>query len=251
MLCFTFDTDHMDEVRMAEFLDRVEIPGVGTFFCTQKYPCLEATHHEIGPHPTLDSGTDWQAELERMRAMFPEARGWRAHSCVFSHLLAEWLAGNGYGYASTNDQFGHKGIQLVRHPWGVWHFPIFYMDNMDFSATCFWKEEADGPFSDTMIETALGDDGVYVFDFHPIHLLLNTPGRDHYFAMRDRFKAGEDLGKLAYQGVGTMSFFERLCAAMRRSGQESLSLGQALEAYLAGRDGVASAGRAGLVPPRT
>lgn len=245
MICLTFDTDHMDEARMAEFLDRVEIPGAGTFFCTERYACLEATHHEIGPHPTLEGGMDWQAALEGMRAFFPEAQGWRSHSCVFSHLLAEWLAGNGYRYVSTNDQFGHKGIQPVRHPWGVWHFPIFYMDNLDFSSACFWKEEADEPFSDTMIETALGDDGVYVFDFHPVHLLLNTPGRDHYFAMRDRFKAGEDLGKLAHKGVGTTSFYERLCAAMRRRRQKSLSLGQALEAYLAGRGGGVPGERAG------
>lgn len=232
MLCLTFDSDHMDEARMAEFLGTVEVPGTGTFFCTQPYACLEGAHHEVGPHPTLESGGDWRAELERMRALFPKARGWRSHSCVFSHLLAEWLAGNGYRYASTNDQFGHKGIQPVRHPWGVWHFPIFYMDNMDFSSPCFWGEEADGPFSERMIETALGDDGIYVFDFHPVHLLLNTPDRNHYFAARDRFKAGEALEGLAYPGSGTRSFYDRLCRAMQRQGRESLSLDQALEAHL-------------------
>jgi hypothetical protein len=238
MICLTFDSDHMDEPRMAEFLDRIEIPGAGTFFCTQHYACLDATHHETGPHPTLEMGMDWRAELDRMRAMFPNAKGWRSHSCVFSHLLAEWLADNGYRYVSTNDQFGHRAIQPVRHPWGVWHFPIFYMDNMDFSAAHFWEDDdnADGPFSDRFIDAALADDGVYVFDFHPIHLLLNTPGRDHYFAVRDRFKVGERLEELAYGGVGTRSFFERLCTAMREGGRQSANLGEALEAH-SGRSG--------------
>lgn len=233
MLCFTFDTDHMDEARMAEFLARVPIPGAGTFFCTQKYDCLEATHHETAPHPTLESGKDWPAELKRMREMFPKAKGWRSHSCVFSHLLAEWLSGNGYSYVSTNDQFGHKGIQPVRHPWGVWHFPIYYMDNMDFSSGVFWSGQGHGPFSDRMIETALDDDGIYVFDFHPIHLVLNTPERDRYFAMRDRFKAGEPLDRLVYEGNGTRSFYDRLCAAMSQRGLTSMSLGQALQTHLA------------------
>ena len=128
-----------------------------------------------------------------------------------------------------------KAIQPVRHPWGVWHFPIFYMDNMDFSSGCFWSSETEGPFSDTMIEAALADDGVYVFDFHPIHLLLNTPERARYFSVRDRFKAGVALDQLVYAGNGTRRFYERLCAAMARDGLKSLSLGQALDAHLSGQ----------------
>ena len=57
----------------------------------------------------------------------------------------------------------------TQHPAYPGMMPIYYMDNMDFSSGCFWKEGAGKPFSDTMIETALGDDGIYVFDFHPIH----------------------------------------------------------------------------------
>ncbi|PCI42148.1 MAG: hypothetical protein COB46_01140 [Rhodospirillaceae bacterium] len=102
---------------------------------------------------------------------------------------------------------------------------------MDFSSGCFWQDQGDGPFSEAMIERALDDDGIYVFDFHPIHLLLNTPNRDYYFSVRDRFKAGEDIRKLAFDGTGTLDFFIRLQEAMRRSGQKSFSLGQALDAH--------------------
>jgi len=74
MLCLTFDTDHMDEARMAEFLDKIDIPGIATIFCTQKFDCLETTRHEIGPHPTLEAGSAWQRELERARDVSPGAR---------------------------------------------------------------------------------------------------------------------------------------------------------------------------------
>jgi hypothetical protein len=232
MICISFDTDHMNEARMAEFLRDIAIPGAGTFFCTQRYDCLEGSRHELCPHPFLPSGGDWESELDRMRKLFPGAKGWRAHSCVFSHLLAEWLAANGYRYASTNDQFGQSGIQPVRHPWGVWHLPIFYMDNMDFSSGHFWKDQVEGQFSDRLIEIALGDDGVYVFDFHPVHLLLNTPNRDRYFAMRDRFKAGERIEALAYDGFGTRNFYVKLCEQMTRRGTESFSLSGALDRHL-------------------
>jgi len=229
MICLTFDSDYMDEGRMAEFLETIGFPGRATVFCTQAYTCIGTTELEVGPHPTLDAGADWTRELEEKRALFPEARGWRSHSCVFSHLLAEWLAGHGYNYVSTNDQFGQSGIQAIRHPWGLWHLPIYYMDNMDFSGRQFLGDDYGEPFSDKTIERALADDGLYVFDFHPIHLLLNTPDKDHYFAVRDRFKAGESLDTIVFPGAGTRSFFDRLCAAMSRRGLRSLTLGEALD----------------------
>lgn len=228
MICLTFDTDHMDEMRMGHFLDSVDIPGTGTFFCTQKYTSLEQSRHETGPHPFLEEGADWKIELQKMRDMFPAAKGWRSHSCVFSHILAEWLGENGYSYASTNDQFGQRGIQPIRQPWGISHFPIYYMDNMDFSCGHFWDGEVEKPFAASFISNALEDDGVYVFDFHPIHLLLNTPSREYYFSMRDKFKSGADIDDLTFKGFGTLTFFESLCAQMHSQKKQSLSLDQAL-----------------------
>ena len=219
----------MDDRRMGQFLDHVDIPGNGTFFCTQRYESLAHSRHETAPHPVLENGRDWIAELEKMRKMFPTAKGWRSHSCVFSHILAEWLSGNGYSYASTNDQFGQRGIQPVKQPWGIWHFPIYYMDNMDFSCRHFWNEGDGEPFSEAFISNALEDNGVYVFDFHPIHLLLNTPSREHYFSMRDKFKAGEDLAELSFKGNGTMTFFDNLCCQIRAHKKQSYSIAQALD----------------------
>ena len=48
------------------------------------------------------------------------------------------------------------------------------MDNMDFSRHRFCPESEEKPFNRSLIDTACRSDGVYVFDFHPIHLLLNT-----------------------------------------------------------------------------
>ena len=232
MICISFDTDHMDDARMATFLEAVEIPGTATFFCTARFADLEGTGHELAPHPTLPEGAEWQSELQRMRELFPDAQGWRSHSCVFSHVVAAWLSDNGYRYASTNDQFGQRGIRPVRHPWGLWHLPIFYMDNMDFWNGGAGRGEPRDPFSQALIDIAVANDGLYVFDFHPIHLLLNTPDRDRYFAVRDRFKAGEPLAGLVHDGVGTRRFYDALCAALRRHGLASVSLRLALDAHL-------------------
>lgn len=238
MISLTFDTDHIDEARMVEFLSEVPVPGAGTFFCTQRFDVLEGTPHEVGPHPPLEPGTDWDRELKEWRAAFPEAQGWRSHSCVFSHKLAEQLAGDGYRYLSTHDDFGRAGLVPHRHGWGIWHMPIFYMDTLDLFSSRFWPEgEVPARFSPGLIETALADDGVYVFDFHPIHLLLNSPSPEYYLEQRDRFRAGDPIRELRFEGHGVLSFYTSLCRRMEERGVASLSARDALERFIAGGAG--------------
>jgi hypothetical protein len=236
MISLSFDTDHMNEARMVEFLAEVTWPGGATFFCTQPYGCLGSEENfELAPHPLLTGDRNWLAELKAKRAEFPNALGWRAHSCVFSHTLAEWISCNGYLYASTHDSFGEAGIKPNRHLWGVWHVPIYYMDNLDFSRNRFAPERKERPFARSLIETACRPDGLYVFDFHPIHLVLNTPDPDWYSVRRAAFLAGEKSSILRYNGYGARSFFDELVAAMKHCNQSSVSILEALRAYLGER----------------
>lgn len=232
MICLSFDTDHMNEARMEEFLAEVTWPGGGTFFCTQPYACLNRDEFELAPHPFLTGNRDWLVELRTKRAEFPKAVGWRAHSCVFSHTLAEWLSCNGYVYVSTHDNFGQQGIRPNRHLWGVWHAPIYYMDNMDFSRSRFTPGIKEKPFNPALIKTACEADGFYVFDFHPIHLVLNSPNPEWYAERRAAFLAGEPIKSLRYPGPGARSFFDDLVVAMRANSCESLPIIKGLHAFV-------------------
>ena len=176
----------------------------------------------------LTERSDWGLELQRKRNEFPTAVGWRAHSCVFSHLLAQQLANMGYLYVSTHDEFGRSRLRPHRHAWGVWHLPIYYMDNLDFSATKFWPDWDQEPFGSGLIERAIEVPGMYVFDFHPVHLLMNTPHADYYLEQRDRFLEGVPVEKLCYSGYGTRGFFKDLVGAMTRARVDSWRMRDAL-----------------------
>jgi hypothetical protein len=241
MICFSFDTDHMSSERMQEFLDSTDLPESATFFCTERYGCLERRQEfEAAPHPFLPPGGNWLGELEAKRSEFPNALGWRSHSCVFSHLLAEWIWWNGYAYASTHDDFGAPGLRPHRHLWGIWQMPIYYMDNLDFSRHRFAANASQTPFARSLIDTVVDVQGVYVFDFHPIHLMLNTPGPEFYFSVRDRFLQGEPVAALLYDGYGARSFFQDLLAAARASQSQTGTIVQAIERFsgapVSGRD---------------
>lgn len=230
MICLSFDTDHMDEGRMCEFLAQVPVPGRATFFCTQRYQCLTTTSHELGPHAYLPPKSDWNTELQAKRRAFPSAIGWRSHSCVFSHMVAEQLAGMGYEYVSIHDERRPEGATPFRQAWGLWHVPVFYMDNLDFSASRFWPS-APAPFDLSLIEQAITGDGVYVFAFHPIHVLLNSPNAETYLSLRDRWKRGESIDDLRFPGRGTHDFYRSLIAAMEQSNVEPMAIEDALTVY--------------------
>jgi polysaccharide deactylase WbmS-like protein len=228
MICLSFDTDRMSEVRMREFLEVAPLPGAGTFFCTQRYQCLEETAHELAPHAYLGRENNWDAELAEKREQFPNAVGWRSHSCVFSHILAEQIFGLGYRYVSVHDEAGVVGPQPVRHAWGLWHLPIYYMDNLDFSTRRFWAHGPE-PFDKTLFPPSLNDDGIYVWAFHPVHIALNSPNPEEYFARRDRFEEGAPLEEVRYVGYGTADYFRELSEAIEEAGLECITMRDALE----------------------
>lgn len=232
MICLTFDTDHVDEHRMREFMHGIRLPGRATFFCTRCYDCLSEEPHEVCAHPFLEPGGDWSAALQAARRDFPEAQGWRSHSCVYSHMVALQLAEQGYSYASTHTELGRIGAKPFKESWGLWHIPIYYMDNLDFSYQRFWPSEQRRAFSSDFINAALHGDGVYVFDFHPVHLLLNSPSADWYLAQRGAFAEGVDLEDIRYSGYGAADFFSALCVKMEQAGLQSHTLFDALQPYV-------------------
>ena len=129
---------------------------------------------------------------------------------MYSHLIAVTLTELDFRYASTQPAAG-PAPRPFREPWGVWQVPIFYMDNADFSGARWWRGEAATPFDEQLLEASAADDGVYVYAFHPVHILLNTPTSDYYLDRREAFVAGVDLESLRYDGYGTADFFERVC----------------------------------------
>ncbi len=230
MICLSFDTDHLNAARMEEFLSAIAIPGSATFFCTERYPALDPDLHELCPHPDFAPGSDRSQVLDAAREMFPEARGVRPHTAINSHLLSIEFSKRGFEWISARDEPGRRGITPYREAWGLWHVPIYYMDNMDFSFSDFWPEEPAAPFARELLEAAVGEDGLYVFDFHPVHLLLNTSSAKEYLSRRDMFLAGEPTAAIRSPGYGSRDFYDELVALMDEAGIGSVTISDALEA---------------------
>jgi hypothetical protein len=231
VICLTFDTDWMSDGAMAHFLEQIEIPGTGTFFLHDVLPSLFATRHELCPHPFIDSLRDWEKSVSVVSSRLPRAaKGVRAHSCVFSHALGVGFHRVGFRYVSQATNFYQDGLTPLRHPWGIWEMPIYYMDNMDFWTGKNWPELRHQPFGKDVIRRAVDGDSLYVFDFHPLHIALNTRRHEDYEAVKDRVLGGASPFDLAFEGRGVRVFFAELCSAMNANRLRSYGCWEALQA---------------------
>ena len=234
MLCLTFDTDHCNAARMREWLAACKFPGRGTVFCTEAFPFLADHNVEVAPHPFLHDTSDPTAEIERWRNMLPGATCWRAHSLATSQVVSIRLGQRGFRISSNMEMFACLDIRPVLSPWGVWEMPIFYMDNSDFNRPDYGMAGDLGIFDPRIIETAVRGNALYVFDFHPVHYLLNTPTYRYYRENAGKFKEGADTAQIRFGGYGVASFFDDLVDAMVAAGSISLSLPEALAAWTSG-----------------
>lgn len=182
----TFDSDHMTEELMEQFVERYPDLPESVFFVTQRYKSLEKTNHKICPHPlqpTLDMLRNLQEEIAQPKM------GVRFHSCWWSHKLMEMLAMEGYIWSSN-----------IFYPWklepyivfGVAEIPYQWMDNLAFSenkSVCWFK-----PGKKECVA------------FHPIHILLNSESTG-------QLKGFREIGDLTpYPGYGVRNKFEEYLA---------------------------------------
>lgn len=231
MICLTFDTDWMSAAALDQLLDQIDLPGRATFFCHTDFPGLARRGHEVCPHPFINDLDNWQPALGELRARVnPSSRGTRTHSCVFSHLVGLGLHQMGFEYISQANNLYQDGLTAFRHPWGVWELPIYYMDNMDFWANSNWPALRHEVFAPRWIERAVQGSALYVFDFHPIHLALNTRTPADYQSVKRRIvEDGVSPFELTFNGRGTRTYFDELCAAMRNAGIASHSCSDVID----------------------
>ncbi len=184
MIVLSFDTDHMTDNMMGLFLSEClpsEVPT--TFFCTQRYSELAKRRNaEIALHPVLDHTHDWKSITEGMIADIGSTEGVsgiRAHSCAYQQKYGVLLSELGLHYVSQVTLPFECEVEPFMHPWGIWEIPIRYMDNMDM-----WASERSGltarKFSVKVLEAAISSKTPFCFDFHPVHILLNTSCMEDY-----------------------------------------------------------------------
>jgi hypothetical protein len=236
MIALTFDTDHMTEGMMLQFMQIIPPDLPYTFFCHRAFPRLKLENSEIAIHTSLSAPERWINVTTALRSEIETIAGpvvgLRPHSLMCSQLYLVGLHEIGIQYVSSITINPEQDMPCFRYSWGPIEVPIRYMDNMDL-----WSRDKAGLtktcFSKAIIEAAISSRQLFCFDFHPVHIYLNTSQFADY---EEWVREGRpDLAKpVERRDYGTRDFFLDLCSEIRRSRAQIATCRQAADAVTSG-----------------
>lgn len=213
----TFDFDWASDEILEHVIDIVERADIeATWFVTHDTPVLDRLRSnqkfELGLHPNFNpllspSGSDRSREqsaetiLFDLREILPDARSVRSHSMTQSSRLLDIFAEAGLTL-DCNHFIPHNSGMALR-PWRHWNgmvkVPHFWEDDI-------WVMEG----RKTILGQAMAVHGLRVFDFHPIHIALNSADMGVYEKTRSLHGQWNSLKKHIHQGDGVGTFFDDL-----------------------------------------
>ncbi len=213
-VAITLDVDWAPEEAIATAVETLEQHGVGaTFFGTHRSAVLDgldATRHEVALHPNFnDAGGDLERPVADLKALYPNARGARSHSLfVSSHVLTTYRR-HGLSYEANIFLDGHPGLRPVLRFSDLVSIPFNWSDDKHL--------ERERPFD--VESLGLARPGLKVFNFHPIHVFMNTTSDAHYGSYRAHYQDPEALREHIADGAGVGSLFAALVAELSRQGR--------------------------------
>jgi len=192
MIAITSDIDWAPEEVIYDMVQIFESYGIKcTFFCTHYSKCLESADKnlfELAIHPNFNpllNGYSSSVEkiLEDILNIYPNSKGVRSHSMLQSSGLLNLFSERGLIYESNYFLPYYKNVQpillwnnMLRLPY-IWEDDVHWLYNRSFE-----KMDID-----------LQAKGLKIFNFHPIHIFLNTLGQKHYLQAKEFYHNPEKL----------------------------------------------------------
>lgn len=224
VVAFTFDVDWAPEHILEDLFGLLE--GLGapfTMFATHDSPMVKKLAAlpgcETALHPNLQDAKDEAGALAALRGSFPGARGVRVHRLYYHSGLLALFRAEGIDYLSNDLMYMRGGLE-PHYDWsGLVRLPIFWED--DVHATVGGGDFAIG---------GLEVEGMRIFNFHPVHLYLNTSDFRQYARCKEQLSDPDRARGLRNDGPGCRGLFEALVGAVE--GQRRMGLGQICEAFV-------------------
>jgi len=220
--CLTFDIDWAPEFiidQLRSTLDELDLPA--TIFFTHASAASQrlasSPRCEVGIHPNFLTPNEKRAPeevIDELLADYP-TRAMRSHALYYHSRLLPLLHQAGLRYLSNDLRFLQPGLAPAYDWSGLVRLPIYWEDDVH----CVYHHGRDAFSLDTL---KLDSPGMKVFNFHPVHLFLNTNTFTDYFAAKDRLKDEKVAWSLRKQNPGVRTLFEQLVANPPTDGWVSL-----------------------------
>lgn len=186
--CITSDLDWAPDEVVQYFLNILkEYDVLSTLFLTNRLGNQVKTEgHELAIHPNFTS-LNFSSHIEEMLAICPQAQGSRSHSLFFSERLRTIYHKFNIRYQSNIMMYHQEGINPLPVSLTTTEYPLCWMD-------MFYLEMEEYPDFSPNIRF-LKTDGLKIFDFHPVHVFLNTCSINHYNNAKEKYHHPTELSK--------------------------------------------------------
>lgn len=209
----TFDIDWAANFVIRDLVEIIEKENIHvTFFCTHYNAYIESIKShpliEFGIHPNYNPLLTQESELtaieilKQLKGHFPDAVSLRAHSLFQNSNLLNFYQELGIKLDSNTFVPEWSGIKLSAYPEvnGILRVPYFWEDDIYAYAI---QQNIEQSWS---VEKYISSDSLKVFDFHPIHVYLNTEHLDRYGKSRAILHDEIKLSGNKFAGTGTRTF---------------------------------------------
>ena len=190
-LFLTFDIDWAHDQVLNDTIEIVQkYQASATWFVTHATTVLERlkanTKFELGIHPNFnfllqgkhDAGQTARDVIERCLDIVPSAKVVRSHSMTQSSGLLEIFKECGLTHDANHFVPHHTGIELK--PWHIWNDLIRVPYSWEDDVHILYESIGVPQESPRDIAMDTSDRGLKVFDFHPMHVFLNTESLERY-----------------------------------------------------------------------
>ena len=205
-LFLTFDVDWAHDDILEDTIDLIEKADVSaTWFVTHITPLLERLRSnpkfELGIHPNFNflldgdstNGKNAKEIVGRLLDIVPEAKSVRSHSVAQNAYMMLYFQRVGLTHDCNHFIPEQAGMELK--PWHLWNgvikVPYFWEDDV----VCMYK-------LNTPVLNLVHRGGIKVFNFHPIHVFLNTENLERYERTRSLHGKPEELKRHRFDGEG-------------------------------------------------
>lgn len=211
--CFTSDIDWATESMIQETLllfNKYSIPL--TPFVTYKSETIRKEYRNreryVGLQPdfmgTTTRSNDAIEIIDNLLKLNPQAKCFRSHDYFDSSLVTTEFMKRGFKYDSNLCLYLQPNIEPLWHWSGLLRFPVFFEDYAHMTKN--------KPWTVTEIPRMLELTGMKIFNFHPVHICLNSPTLAYYEKIKNKiYSDNADVWrKYIYKGKGTRYFLIEL-----------------------------------------
>ena len=217
-IALTFDTDLAPDFVIeytTKLLEKHKVKA--TFFCTNITKTLQDSELiEVGIHPGFNGPLQIENDTKQLLHIFPSAVGVRTHSLVHSSPLSILFVENGLKYDSSLLLWEQPDLKLFRDWNGLIRIPIFWEDDLHLMS-------GRKPYLKVINFIT---PGLKVFNFHPIHIFLNT---NNLKTFRNYKVDRENIEKYISSKDGIQNMFVNLLEFIKKNEIITLKLSEVVE----------------------